>query len=537
MKKFLWVLAAVGLATLTACSVKVASAKRASANPLIISAHFIGSEQLLASPDAARLKELWSQPSSAALRAHALTRFSLLPSYWLGDALPKGAAPQTNLFRPLLEDVLARESYIDATAAPDFVLATKLTEQRARVWETNLWQALANWKLGQPTALKTETGSGFELKRTGLPGTIRVQRAGDWVIVSAGTGRSAREAEWLANIKSTGRPAKPTGAWLDGSANLARFDTWMPGLASLENLPVAHFSFSNRADFVRTHAVLDFPKPHGWKSEPWLIPSNQIHDPLVSFLAVRGIAPLLQSFKPLAELDYKPTPNQIIGWGYAALPFQLNYAAPSRNVRSQLKPLTTELSETLLGSRGTNLAGQIVWDTNGQGVVWRGLPLAVPSLSELQDSGNEFLALSFFPRLRPTNSAPPGLYQAMAGRNDLVAFGFEMLPLRIPHWRQFYQLGEIATGRGLTTTNTPTQQWLIDLQSAPANRAQFAEGVTELRSTSPTQMTLMRKSMTGLSAFELVTLSRWLDSEKFPAFGVFPPPRAPRPNAARPRPR
>ena len=44
-----------------------------------------------------------------------------------------------------------------------------------------------------------------------------------------------------------------------------------------------------------------------------------------------------------------------------------------------------------------------------------------------------------------------------------------------------------------------------------------------MRATSPTQMTLVRKSSTGLTAFELTTLGRWLESDRFPALGVFPP--------------
>ena len=523
MKKVSWMLAGITLAVLTACSVKVASSsRRAGIDPLILRTHFVGTEQLFATPDSAKLKEVWGQPSSAALRSELLTRAALLPSFWLGEALPKGASNQTNLFRPLLEDVLARESYLDCTATPELLLAVKVTETRAKLWQTNLWQALVNWKLGQPVAVKLATASGFEVKTTGLPGSFRCLRAGEWIVVSAGN-NSARESALLANIKSLGRPAKPTGAWLDGEANLARFDGWLPVLSNFENLPIARFSLSNRADFVRTYATLDFPKPHGWKPEPWIIPSNQIHDPLVSFLAVRGVAPLFEAYKPLANLGYKPVPNQVIGWGYNGLPFQFNYAAPSRNVREQLKTLTPRFASLIHGPRLSDYTGNIAWDTNGQRIVWRGLPLAVPQLWDLHDSGREFLSLAGFPPLRPTNSAPPGLYQAFAGRNDLVAFDFEITGSRLPHWRQYYQLAELTARRPLTSTNTPAQRWLVDLQQWFNTHPQSAEAVSELRSTSPTQMVLARKSATGLIAGELVTLGRWIESTNFPAFGTFPP--------------
>ena len=523
MKKLLWMLTGAAIVALAACSAKTASSSRRNADPLILRAHFIGTEQLFAAPQSSKMKEAWNVKTAAAFRREALDRFALLPSFWLGENLPKGAPTQTNHFRPLLEDVLARECYLECTAKPDFLLAVHMSDARAQVWQTNLWKALANWKLGTPIPAKLDSASGFELKRTGVPGVFRFLRAGEWVVVSASSGTFARETEMLASIKSTGRPAKPTGAWLDGDANLARFDGWLPVLANFENLPVAHFSMSNRADFVRTYATLDFPKPHGWKPEPWQIPSNHIHDPLISFLAVRGVAPLIESFKPLRELGYKPIPNQIIGWGHGSLPFQFNYATPSRDVTNQLKKLKPKIEDMVLGPGGKRAAGALEWHTNGHQISWQGLPLAMPHLAEMRDTGREFLALAALPPLRSTNKAPAELYRAFAGRDELVSFDFEVTQFRIAHWRQMYQLAEIASRHTLTATNTPLQQWLLEITPLFEAAPQLGEAVTELRSTSPTQMTLVRKSFTGLTAGELVTLGRWIESANFPSFDVFLP--------------
>ncbi len=537
MKKVFWILSLITVAALTACNVKVASSsRRAGVDPLIVRAHFIGTAQLFASPETAKLKEAWGLPTAATLRGEMITRAALIPSYWLGAALPKGASTQTNLFAPLLEDVLVNESYVDCTAAPEFVLAVKVSDARARVWQTNLWQALVNWKLGQPAAVQAATAAGFEVKTAGVPGAFRCLRAGEWIVVSAGHA-SAREAALLANIKALGRPAKPTGAWLDGEANLARFDSWMPVLANLENLPVARFSLSNRADFVRTHATLTFPKAHGWKPEPWIIPSNQIHDPLISFLAVRGVAPLFEAYKPLASLGFKPVPNQVIGWGYNSLPFQFNYAAPSRNVPEQLKPLTPRFSGLVFGTPPVNHTGDIIWDTNAQRVLWRGLPLALPQIGSLRDNGHDFVTLTCFPPSYPTNNPPPGLYQSLGERKDLVAFDFEMTAPRLPHWRQFYQLQEIGLRCPPARTNSPVQAWLVEFQKWLEARPQLGESVTELRSTSASQMVFARKSLTGLTAVEIVTLGRWLESTNFPAFGTVQPlstSRTPPPRRAAP---
>jgi hypothetical protein len=530
MKKLLGMIATVGLVALAACSMKVASSsRRANSDPLILRFHFVGSEKLWAAPESAKFKELVTVNSSAALRDEIINRFALLPSFWLKDSLPTNTGTQTNLFRPIFEDLLTHECYFESGVAPEVVIAAQVPEARARLWQTNLWQALVSWKFGTPAAAKFDGFSGFELKRTTLPAVVRCIRAGDWMVVSAGSGKSARESEMLVNIRSSGRPAKLTGAWLDGDANLARLDGWLPALSNFENLPVAHFSMSNRADFVRTYATLDFPKPHGWKPEPWHIPTNAIHEPLVDFTAVRGVAPIFDSFKSIRDLGYKPTPNQFVGWGYGNVPFQYNYAAPSQDVRDQLKRIETNLQNLITGPGHLGLDGFVTWGTNSQDIVWRGLLGAVPHLGAFRDAGREYLALSAFPPLRGSNP-PPQLYEPFKGRDELVAFDFELTALRVPHWRQFYQILEVANRRPLGTTNAPFQKWLLE-----ATR-QFGEAVTEVRVTSPAQMTFVRKSSIGLTAVELVTLGRWLESSEFPAYGVFQPVPARRPGGTAKRP-
>jgi hypothetical protein len=250
---------------------------------------------------------------------------------------------------------------------------------------------------------------------------------------------------------------------------------------------------------------------------------NQPGDGGRTWQKLRGVAPWLEQYKPLADLGYKPVPNQIVGWGYGMLPFQFHYAAPSRNVAAQLLPRTPAIARLILGPQLQDYTGTIEWDTNSQRVAWRGLPLAAPTLGPLRDGPNEFLALGAFPLLRPTNSPPPGLYQALAGRNDLVAFDFEITGSRLPHWRQYFQLAELVSRRPLTPTNAPAQRWLMDLQTWLDKNPQSAEAVSELRANSSTQMTFVRKSVTGLNAGELVTLGRWIESTNFPAFGTFPP--------------
>ena len=519
MKMVSLAVAAAGTLMIAGCTLNSRSKADSASDPLILRAHFLGTEQLFASPDTAKLKQIWNLRSSIDLRRQTLDRIAQLPARAL--ALPAGTPNQSTLIRPLLEDLLTYESFVEFRATPELLIAAKLPAERARVWQNNLSQAVNRWKLGTPTPLDKEGITGWELKRGPMPSRLSVIRLGDWLVFAAGPADLPLESNVLAAIRSSGAPVKSSGAWLDGDANLARFDGWLPVLANYKNVPMAHFSLSNRADFVRTIVTLDFPKAHGWKPEEWRIPTNRIYDPLAVFTAVRGIAPLLEALKPVQELGYKPIPNQVIGWGNHGLPFQLFYATPSRDVVAQLKRIEPKLNAMLFPKDRTNIVGSLAWDTNRSDLFWRGMPLAAPQLGSVKDGSTEFLEFRLFPAAQ-TKRRPPAELFAQLQRPDLVYYDWEITDYRMPHWRQTYQLAEIATRRPFTPTNAASQRWISEITPL------LGESVTEITSTSPTRMTLVRKSHAGLTAFELVTLSRWLESTNFPAAGIFPP-RAARP--------
>jgi hypothetical protein len=150
------------------------------------------------------------------------------------------------------------------------------------------------------------------------------------------------------------------------------------------------------------------------------------------------------------------------------------------------------------------------------------LPLAVPTLTSITNTPAPFVAVEFFPMIKTKQPPPRELFEQFFGRDDVVMYDWESTQYRIPTWRQMYQLAEIATGRRLSATNAPSERWQTEVAAV------LKDSITEVRATSPTQMTLVRKSTLGLTAFELVTLSRWIESASFPGFGVFPeqPPKA-----------
>lgn len=473
---------------------------------LVLRAHFIGSAQLLKDKNAPKLAEVWNLKSSVSLRQDALNKFSRLPAAWMGGALPKGATDQANLFRPLLDDALANESFVEWHVS-SFTLAAKLPEPRAKVWESNLRQVAGNWKLGTPAAFGAAGHNGWELAKIGAP-TVRFVRSGDWTAVTVGQGAASVESNVLARVKQR----KASGAWLEGDANLTQWKGRAPWLENFQNLPTAHFSLSNRADFVRTLVHFDFPKPHQWKAEPWLFPTNFLWDPLVDFTVARGISGVLDGMPLIHNLGLNPVPSQICGWGNRDMPFQFFYALPVRDPINQIKRSEKKLQAEIARVGGTNLTGGLMAGTNS--LFWRGLP-ATPMVAPMKDGKNEFIFLQLVPLVRMKDRPPRELFSQLAGREDLVFYDWESTQHRFPNVRQLYQMGELMTRRSLSSTNATDIAWQLEV--AP----HLGDSVTEVRATGPAQMTLVRKSSIGFTAFELATLSRWIESANFPAFGVY----------------
>ena len=508
------VVSAVALAAIafTGCQNDYSQENAVKGDDLILRAHFIGSERLLKDDNAPQLTAVWKLKSSAELRNRALDRFAGLPFLWLSNALPKDASPQSALLRPLLEDALSNESFVEWRSSA-FTLAAKVSDARARDWDTNLRRAVVNWNLGNPTTLERAGTSAWELRKTGVT-AIRFTRADGWVSVTVGPSAGNGESNALTKLKQL--TAKPSGAWLEGDANLAQWKGRLSVLDGFSNLPAAHFSFSNRADFVRTFVQLDFPKAHQWKTEPWIIPTNIIWDPLMDFTVARGISRVLDEWPFFHNLGWKPTPSQFCGWGVRDLPFQLNYAFPARNVSGHLKNIEKNLGKEIAKIGGPGFQVTLVPETNYSSLSWVGLPLAVPTISPVVSNNIEFALINFFPLTHLRDQPPKELFEQI-NRNDLVVYDWESTQYRMITWRQVYQLGEIATHRSLSPTNALDQRWQTDVM--PLVR----DCITEAHVSSPNQMTLVRKSSTGLSSFELVTLSRWIESTDFPAFGVYPP--------------
>src|SRR5262249_20142736 len=146
MKIYLVMLIALAAAFFSGCYDK---AKASAPTGSLLRAHFIGINGIKQDTNALKLKEILAQPSSAVMRTQVLDKIASTPFQLWQKSLPKGVTNQPALIRPLLDDLVNSESFVELNGSDtdhDSVLAVRLDKDRARLWNTNLWQLLAAWK-------------------------------------------------------------------------------------------------------------------------------------------------------------------------------------------------------------------------------------------------------------------------------------------------------------------------------------------------------------------------------------------------------
>lgn len=534
--KIVTAIIAVGLVLAVGGCFDPASGPRSYEGPLF-RYHFSGRAGFPAGTNAARFKEIEALPSTAALRSDIARKFAsaLLP-FWR-DSLPAGAGDQSALLKPLLEDLLTTEAFLEVRGAPgksELAVAVFLTDDRAQLWDRNLHRLVDAWKLGTPKEVAPEGFKGWELKKTPAPETLQVIRAGRWTIVGLGHGNLVQVPALLSATKKTGRPvASLNNEILDLAADLPALRPWFP-IFSKWPLPPIVANISGRGDGVRTEVRFQYSGKIPWKFEPWKIPTNVVSEPLTSFTVGQGLEPFLRHFKGLTELGLDPLPGQFTAWGLHNEQCRMNFAVPVPDATNAMRRLSLGVPKFLLANF-TNLQGRFLYETNRSEILLAGgLPWITPSLFPTADGRTQFLVGGLFPLSPKRTAVPDELYAQLRGRTNLIYYDWEITESRLIHGKQFFQLASLINHCRTPSTNTASKRWLLEIGPKLGNTA------TEITRTSPQELVLVRRSHVGFTGFELATLSLWLDNPGFPyEFGLpeLIPPVAPRAggNAAPPR--
>ncbi len=526
--------------------------------------HWLGKKQISAETNAAGLMQIWNLPESARLENQTLDKLALALAGQLPITNPPASTTTTNtpavitnyhsfltgasaLLRPLLEDTLQQECYFELHQPTNqpwaLALAVRVGDVGAALWETNLAAALQ--LLGGSRPVAAANGHGWQMQINDLhtlfqgilppssarspqsSALIELSRSGEWTLLGLASGphsvlrnpNSALSthpflAEFRSRLDSLGRGASlnatTTNFWLDAELDLADLAPIVWREASLlQNLPRIALTVVGDGQNVRTRGTLDFPKPLLYREEPWNIPTNLISQPLASFTAIRGIAPWLASLKEWNDLQVGPPPNQLFLWAME-YPMQTFFAAPQPEASNQVARLTDQILQQGATFFATNDVATFERSQTSQGLEWKGLPVISPFLRSTHETGGDFLLAGFMPPTATNRPPPIELIWQITERADLVWYDWELTGPRIQQWLAIGQFFRFAMYRQQMVSESASLSWL------KAAVPKLGNGGTTVSLTAPNQLSFVRRSSVGFSAFELHLLADWLESPDFP---------------------
>jgi hypothetical protein len=479
--------------------------------------HFRGQEALAREQGATRWREIWRLPETEALRAEVVNKLAVLPLKLWPERYAASGAEVATWVAPLLEDLMRTESASEITGPTnraEGVMAVRLNDERAALWNTNLWRLIERGSNGAPRSVQVAGYSGWEAG-LGEQGLVQVLRGKEWLVMAIGQRPLEAMSRTLRLIDRQGRPTT-SEAWIGIEADLAALSHWLPVFRSAQWPRVALEARGDK-EMLRSSGRITFREPIPLAFEPWLIPTNSIVDPITSFTVGQGIAPLLQHWLGEKALGFEKIPNQFCAWGLPTQQRQAVVALPTTEATNTIHRLATTLPKYLtrvLGKQPENF----IYASNGPALVWRFMaPPALPSLVPWEEGSQQYVVASILPVGQATNPPPAELFAQLGNRRDLVYYDWEITQDRIIYASQFYQLLDLAQDREPYSPAAPPQKWLA------AAHAMLGNSVTELRQVSPKELALDRKSHAGFTGIELVTLVQWFNSAGFPFTFELPP--------------
>jgi hypothetical protein len=485
------------------------------------SVHWVGKHHLDLEADAYFFSRVWSLPETTRLQSQTFDK--LATGSWrmlLGDAM--GAQVPAAVLRPLFDDLAQEETYLEIRATtnsqPSVVLAVHVSDRRAGIWETNL--AIAAQILAGLPAVGDAAVHGWNIRRTNAPARINLSRVGEWTLISVGPEQNPLAEEITARIRHDRVPfvSSGTNLWLEAILNPARLADCFPisaggeGWGEVGGCTNFNLTLTGDGANVITRAQLTFPTNVPVQLDPWQIPVNLIHEPLIAFSAARGIQPWLANWPVWRDLQIGAPPDQLFFWSLAGSPYQTYLAAPVADAPRQVSALTDHLLQKANPWLATN--GYISFDhaADANGVVWGNLPDIKPFIKSAGDGGHGWLFAGLLPETNTAAIPPPeGMIQDVLRRTNLVYYGWEVTGPRLQPCLQLGQFIRQLTRRPPLPLDSASLNWLAVLVPRLGTSATIASLAA------PGQITFVRRSTLGLTAPELQLLAGWLESPQFPS--------------------
>jgi hypothetical protein len=464
----------------------VAAIQAAPSADLIARIHFVGVEKISADTNSLAFTNEFCSAEAIALREQTLNKLSVALDGWLRQKTGANVADGAAKLRPLLDDLQKSawflDARVDAGGKPEIALAVKLDSGRAQFWRANLSPFFAS---------------------------ATFKQSGGWLIFDCG-GNDLKLGDSLAQkISGAG------GDWLDVDLNWSRLAQFFPPL-KIFDFPETHLQVTGRDGNFHLNGKFILSQPLPSPLAQWRMPTNTIRQPLVSFTAVRGIAPWLA--RQNLPYEISPVPDQVFIWALAHIPFQTFAAVPVPNAENALAQLDAKMSAN------TNWQHHFITPftmltTNGQ-TSWIGVPFIVPAMTAVHETTGDFLLAGIFPNGPRRKPLPPELFTQLATPN-LVYYHWEITAERLPELLQLTQLGLMLTHHQQLDGNSAAAKWLDKIGPTLGNT------VTTAVQTAPDEVTFSRKAPGGLTAAEFFALANWLEAKNFPGCDLTLPPMRP----------
>lgn len=478
--------------------------------------HWLGMARITSETNAAYLTSIWNMPESAKLKAQTLDKLAAAPWRHLAGAQAEtpGGQPLANLLRPLLDDLVEDESYLEVNQTTNrpgaLAFAIRLDENRGDLWQTNLAKVLESLTGIHP--VPEHSGHGWQLKKHDMPNFIELTRAGGWTILGAAQDHNRLLEDFVARISQDGAPTDEsmTDVWLTADLDFPRAaGALAPRWGLPRHFPAFTLTVTGDGTNIDTRGRVIFSRPLLKDLPSWNVPTNLIDGSLSSFVIARGIEPWLASTKAWSDFGEGSPPDQFTYWALRSLPMQTYIAAPLSNSSNVVRKVTgLALDKGRRWLAGSDLA-VFTNSFTFNGLEWNGVPFMSPFLRSITLGANSYIFAGFQPEQNVIPLSNESLGSLLA-KTNLVCHQWEITGLRAEHWLYIGQFIRLVSGRAQLPFQSQSLLWL------KAVAPKLGTTITDITRLSARRVSFVRRSNIGLSAVELQLLADWLESPEFP---------------------
>jgi hypothetical protein len=467
---------------------------------LIAQIHFAGAQKISANANFSAFTNEFCSAEALELRSQTADKLSAWLAGWLATNLNVTVADGPAKLRPLFDDLQKSEWFLEARGAaggrPEVAIAIQLDPARTQLWQADLKPFFA---------------------------AATFQSTGGWLIFDSDPAR-LKLGDRLAQKISA-----PSAGWLDLDVNWPRLAQWHPQLKE-SGLPETLFTVTAPDNNFHITGKFFFPENLALNLEAWRVPTNTLHQPFVSFTAVRGFAAWFQSQAWAQAFQIAPVPNQFFVWALPQIPYQTFAAIPVPDATDALAQTDARLQPAFIAANARNyFLAPITPEYTNNEIGLRGTPFIAPNLRAVHEPAGQFLFWETFPNTPRSKPLPPELFQRLAAK-DLVFYHWEITADRLPQALNLSQLALLLTSHRQVGGTSAALKW------ARQTGATLGNTDTEITQSGPAELTFTRKAPGIFTAMELLALANWLEAPDFPGCDLKMPPRSARLNRPHPLP-